>query len=373
MFVDAQILAQSIEALNHDGNQFFITLDGMIFAYNDSAVIGSKLLLPGILTSGGSFDDYVYNSHELNINIRSQNNLELISLMSYRDVYKSAKELKIKIGFFALIMLIVSVFLSFMLSRILTASISSLLVKINCYVNGEKMPETVKYKEIAELEDRFDKMIVEIDQLIEKNNIETKKLKDAEMKALQAQINPHFIYNTLDALHWHAKLEKNNYLADMICKLADFFRISLHNGENIITVREELKHVECYIAIEKMRFPELFSVEFDISDQIMEYKMPKLVLQPLVENSIKHGFESIQSGGCIIIRGRKENDMVLLEVEDNGCGIKESPIMNGNKNSGYGVRNVHKRIVSLFGEDYGLIYEARVGGGTRVIIKMGEL
>ena len=211
-------------------------------------------------------------------------------------------------------------------------------------------------------------------ELIERNNIEKEKQRRAELAALQAQINPHFIYNALDAIAWYAKIEKQSYLADMVYELATFFRISLHKGENIIKVSEEISHVESYIAIEQMRFPGVFEVEYKIQEDLLDEKMIKIILQPIVENSIKHGFDNMDSGGKINITGYKnENGDIIFEIEDNGHGMDFNPLYVEKSKRGYGIRNVNERIRLEYGEEYGLSYNSIPGEGTIVKVKLKKI
>ena len=206
--------------------------------------------------------------------------------------------------------------------------------------------------------------------MIQKNNEEKEKQRIAELKALQAQINPHFMYNALDAIIWHAKLKNQEYLADMVYELATFFKISLHKGENFIYVWEEIKHVESYVKIEQMRFPNLFEIHYRIQEDILQTKILKIILQPLVENAIKHGFEYIESGGVITIVGYSDGDDLVFEIEDNGAGMKFDPLSVAYTSNGYGIKNVHERLVLEYGQGYGLTFYSEEGKGTRVVVRL---
>jgi two-component system, sensor histidine kinase YesM len=226
--------------------------------------------------------------------------------------------------------------------------------------------------EIGILQKHFNYMVGHIKRLIsEKYQSEIDK-KSAELKALQAQINPHFLYNTLDMVNWLSYKYNAQDISSIIESLAKFFKISLSNGRDIISIKDELKHVEIYLDIQNKRFDNSIGAIFDISEEIYELATVKLILQPIVENAILHGIQEKQDKkGSIRIAGRREKDRVLLEVEDDGVGINEETLkslLHKSNTKGYGVKNVNERIKLYFGENNGLSYESEPGKGTKVTI-----
>ena len=216
-------------------------------------------------------------------------------------------------------------------------------------------------------------MIFQIKSLIE-DVYESKLIqKDYEMKALQAQINPHFLYNTLSLINWMAIEADQTEISKITLNLSTFYRTALNKGKNTLTVRDELKNTRSYLDIQLMMHDYEFDVDIDINDEILEYKILNLILQPLVENAIDHGIDLKTNGrGRITITGKKEKDNIYLIVEDNGVGMEQDKINTilTNKSKGSGVRNVNERIKLYYGEDYSMHIESEIGRGTKIIIKI---
>lgn len=208
---------------------------------------------------------------------------------------------------------------------------------------------------------------------------EHEEKRKSEFDSLQAQINPHFLYNTLDIIVWQIENEKQSEAVHTVTALARFFRLSLGKGKNIVTVKAEIEHVKNYLMIQHMRFKNKFDYEFDIAEDVLELSSLKLMLQPLVENAIYHGMEFMDGDGLIKIRAWREADELYLSVTDNGLGMTEdkvSLVLEGKSNSGngrgsgIGVKNVNERIKLYFGEDYGLKIDSEPDVGTTIIIHL---
>ena len=208
---------------------------------------------------------------------------------------------------------------------------------------------------------------------------EHEEKRKSEFDSLQAQINPHFLYNTLDIIVWQIENEKQSEAVHTVTALARFFRLSLGKGKNIVTVKAEIEHVKNYLMIQHMRFKNKFDYEFEIEEDVLELSSLKLMLQPLVENAIYHGMEFMDGDGLIKIRAWREADELYLSVTDNGLGMTEdkvSLVLGGKSNSGngrgsgIGVKNVNERIKLYFGEDYGLKIDSEPDVGTTIIIHL---
>ena len=234
-----------------------------------------------------------------------------------------------------------------------------------------------KFDEILQLENDYIDMTHRIDALIKKNQEDMTRQRELELTALQAQINPHFLYNTLDVTIWIAKIKKEPEIEKIISSLANFFRMSLHNGDKYITVSEEIALINSYIAIEQIRFPYQLDVKYNIEENLMEQKILKLTLQPFVENALKHGIRGLSSkSGTITINGITHGENIIFEIIDNGKGFdiksldldSETHIGSG----GYGIKNVHERIVLEYGDKYGVSIFSEPNRGTRVIIKIRQ-
>ena len=208
---------------------------------------------------------------------------------------------------------------------------------------------------------------------------EHEEKRKSEFDSLQAQINPHFLYNTLDIIVWQIENEKQSEAVHTVTALARFFRLSLGKGKNIVTVKDEIDHVKNYLMIQHMRFKNKFDYEFDIAEDVLELPSLKLMVQPLVENAIYHGMEFMDGDGMIMVKAWRKEDELYLSVADNGLGMTEDKVemiltgksTSGNgRGSGIGVKNVNERIKLYFGEAYGLTIDSEPDEGTTVIIHL---
>ncbi|KZL93362.1 sensor histidine kinase YpdA [Clostridium magnum DSM 2767] len=244
--------------------------------------------------------------------------------------------------------------------------------KLDCYFNS-------KYKdEIGELGNSFNNMLREIKNLINLVQIEEKNKRKAEINTLQAQIKPHFLYNTLDTIQWMAQEHNAEDIVDMVGNLTNLLRIGLNNGNEIIKLKKEIEYVESYLIIQKTRYEDKLNYEINIDDNILEYDVIKLILQPLVENAIYHGIKEKRGKGKITITGEIEDNKIHIQIIDNGIGIKEDKLKEINKvlkeghssntKIGYGIFNVNERIKLNYGEEFTLSYSSEYGQGTSVDI-----
>ena len=224
-------------------------------------------------------------------------------------------------------------------------------------------------------------MINEISHLINRINEEQTLIRKAQFSALQVQINPHFLYNTLDHIAWNIRVNNNDQALEMIMALAKFFRLSLNKGKDVISLRDEIEHTKIYLSIQQKRFANKLNYEFHISDdKILNYYNPNLIIQPIVENSINHGILNKESGGVIKITIYEKDKNVHIEVLDTGIGIKPEQLKDINEKlrststkdlknfESFGIFNVDHRIKFYYGEQYGLTFESVYGEYTLVRI-----
>lgn len=200
----------------------------------------------------------------------------------------------------------------------------------------------------------------------------------SEFDTLQSQINPHFLYNTLDIIVWMIENENSDKAVNIVTALAKFFRISLSKGKNIITVKDEVEHVRNYLMIQNMRFKNRFEYSIDVDEEVLSYSSLKLMLQPLVENAIYHGMEFMDGDGEIDVKVFKEDDSLYFTITDNGLGMSKDMVetllskdfVPSKKGSGIGVKNVNERIKLYFGSEYGLKVESEPDEGTKITIHL---
>ena len=215
----------------------------------------------------------------------------------------------------------------------------------------------------------------EIQNLVRHFNVMVKKIKylrEYEIKALHSQINPHFLYNTLDTIIWMAEFEDNEKVINITKSLANFFRLSLSNGHEKISLKDEIKHTEEYLFIQKQRYEDKLSYFFNIKDEtLLSIEVPKIIIQPIVENSIYHGIKNLSGNGIITIDVYNENGTINISVKDNGIGFEKSKQFKKNKTGGVGIKNVDKRIKFYYGKNYGVfINKDSKTEGAEVVIKI---
>lgn len=233
--------------------------------------------------------------------------------------------------------------------------------------------------EVSILGESMNTMIDKINELLNQVTTEQTSLRKAEFELLQAQINPHFLYNTLDAIVWLAESGEHKKVVEMVGSLSEFFRSSLNKGKDIVTIREELQHVRSYLQIQQVRYQDIMRYKINIPKELGQYKIPKITIQPLVENALYHGIKNKRGIGEIKVSGWREENCFIICVEDDGIGIDEKrlaqiqgEIKNGVRTGEgiYGLYNVNERIRLNFGEEYGITIESIYGEKTVVRIKL---
>ena len=213
---------------------------------------------------------------------------------------------------------------------------------------------------------------------IRRNECERQQM---EKKLLQSQINPHFLYNTLDSIIWMIRSEEYEGAGKMVSLLAKFFRISLSQGKDMIPLEKELEHASSYLAIQNIRFKDKFEFQIEADPALLKYLCPKLSIQPLLENAIYHGMEGMYEDGEITIRIYDRDGDIGIDVADNGPGmtqetidhIMHNKVISSKRGSGIGVRNVNERIQLIYGEDYGVTITSELDEGTTATITIPKM
>lgn len=240
-----------------------------------------------------------------------------------------------------------------------------------------RAPET-PVTELHELTESLNSMAGRLQDLIDENRREQENLKKSELRALQAQINPHFLYNTLDAIVWLAEAGQSREVIHITRALSDFFRISLSQGKDWIPLSEEIKHLTGYLTIQKIRYRDILDYEIDIPENLGSCQVLKLLLQPLVENAIYHGVKHRRGRGMIRVSGSREGDMLVLRVQDNGAGmtcerlaeVRRGLEADSGESAGYGLFNVNKRIQLYYNLGRGVEIESEKNEGTTVKVRV---
>ena len=301
-------------------------------------------------------------------------NWRLITVMQYNELPEQTKYIKYFLIYFSVINFILIIIGSIIISKFITKPIKKLCESMKDIESGEFNIVNIKTynDEVGELKKGYNIMISQINLLLDKIRQDEKLKRQTELNLLMSQIKPHFLYNTFDTINSLALLGKNKTIYEMIKALGKFYRTSLSNGKDIITVEEEIKTVKSYLIIQNIRYQDMFEVDYDLDPRCNDFKIIKLVLQPLVENAIYHGIRNKKDKGKITISTYSEKEKVVLMVEDNGCGMDELQIKNivDSKTTGIGVRTTKERLRVFYGEEYEFIVQSKKDIGTKIIIKM---
>lgn len=285
-----------------------------------------------------------------------------------------------KFLFFYLAILVLGMMLALSLNQSIIKRISSVIGQMQGVRFG--IPTHLDTKggtdEIGELIETYNFMSNQLDQLMIQKEKSARDLRLSEFKALQAQINPHFLYNTLDMINWMAQTGKASEVSLAVQRLSKFYKLTLSKGNNIVSIRDELEHVSLYVQLQNMRYENKIHFFIDVPDEMLDYEIPKLVLQPIVENSIFHGILGKDSKeGNIVIMGWLEDDIMVFTVSDNGVGIPSEELQtillgSNAKETGNNIAiyNTHKRLQVFFGDEYGLSYQSIEGVETEVQIRI---
>lgn len=332
-----------------------------------------------------SYKDGVYDEEfegirrKVIVNTISYTGWKLVGVIPYSLFSHEMINIRYFIGMVILLMAMMLI----IINRVVTQRISRPILKLNNSVMEYEAGKKPKIyiggsSEIRHLGYSIQSSYEKSEKLMQEIVWEQNERRKSELDALQSQINPHFLYNALDSITWMIEGERNDEAAFMISQLAKLFRISLSKGHTIISVRDELQHAKSYMNIQRIRYKDAFSVTFDVDPELEEYCAVKLTLQPILENSINYGVDPMDDCGEIFIRVKKENDMLILSVEDNGIGMSQEEVSllltDSNRKrkhgSGVGLININNRVQILFGKEYGLLIESEPDEGTRVSIRI---
>lgn len=353
--------------------------DGILFAAGETKNIGSKVSYKEKL--GGNSGIFSQSGRLYSYEKVGDWNYYIISSLDSMELYKPSLRV---IAFMAFVTFLLVLFSLAIVKKVIEkvyrpldkvvrkmddVAAGSLAVRINTEHMGE---------DFIKLAQGFNSMMEEIAILMEQVKQEQHQMEQIRFNSLQSQIQPHFLYNTLDCIHWQAMADGNQEVSTMVKALARYYRICLSKGHDIISLKMEMEHVQNYLIIQNMRYDNIIGSEIRIEQECEEIRIPKLTLQPLIENSIYHGIK-VKEGkkGSILIDVKKEGKTACITLADTGTGMTGEQIDEMNQHLsehdetfGYGVRNVNKRIELLFGEEYGLYYLKNKFGGVTVEIHL---
>ena len=276
--------------------------------------------------------------------------------------------------------IVIALLIAVTLSRSITRRLSLLNRQMAKVRSGPPVPleESDIHDEIGDLIDTYNYMSREMNRLLRQMEKTGEELRIAEFRSLQAQINPHFLYNTMDMINWMAIQNRTSEIADAVLNLSRFYKLTLSKKESISTVAEEIEHASIYLKLQNMRYPGAIQFVTDISDEFLDYEIPKLTLQPIIENAVLHGImEKEQKSGTIVLTGWQEEDTAVLLLSDDGVGM-DTEILDHilyeknrhQKGNNIAVYNTHHRLQILYGDTFGLTYQSTPGQGTEVFIRI---
>jgi len=307
----------------------------------------------------------------------------LVGVVRIKEFRSMQKAISTAVVLTAFILLLFSIIFIWFVSVTITKPILKLIATMSQYEPGSYAQIKSSSKdEIGVLFSTFNNMQITIKELLENIKLESSIRKRAELKALQAQVTPHFLYNTLNSICMLAKKYNAKDIQEMIMALSKFFTISLSNGAELITLEQELEQVKSYMYIQKIRYADRFTLHIDVPDELRNNIICKLTLQPLVENCIHHAFVDMDEMGIIEIRARRDRNDIIITVSDNGNNIVDIDELNQYVNKQfepdepiekYGIHNVNQRIHLYFGENYGLSYRENKPNGLTAVIRIKSL
>lgn len=382
-------ISRMIRQINEKNNgQYFYLCDsnGQIIYHNQQSQINDGIInenseIAAKYKDGVHEESFEGRKRKVIVNTISYTGWKLVGVIPYSTFTHGMVNMRY---FVAILMLLVTITLV-IINRVVSLRLSRPILKLSQSVidyEAGKKPDIYigGPTEIRYLGYSVQKSYEQIDSLMKKNAIEQNERRKSELAVLQSQINPHFLYNTLESITWMIEGEKNDEAVFMISQLARLFRISLSKGRTVISIKDELQHAQSYMNIQKVRYKNTFTTIFDIDEEVQLYCTVKLILQPILENAIHYGVGSMDSddGGEIRVTGRKEEDTIILAVYDNGLGMTEEQVEGAltdsnrvhKQGSGVGLVNVNNRIQILFGKEYGLVIESEPDEGTKVSIRI---
>ena len=365
------------------GYCFLLDSDGNIVYHPQQQLIYSNLKSENIehiatLTDGTYVEENVIYS----IETLNGSHWKVVGVSFVQElITDSLWELGRIIIFVSLMILVVMAVISVLLSKVVSRPIRTFAEEMEQFEQNTADFTYVPVggvREVRMLSESFSHMVKRLQGLMGTIRDEQRNLRKTELRALQAQINPHFLYNTLDSISWMTERGKKEEVVEMVNALATLFRISISKGHELIPIRKEIQHAESYLQIQSYRYKNQFAYEFDVEEECLDYLCNKITLQPIIENAIYHGINGLVDGGKITISVKSDGDNIIMTVEDNGNGMTDEQIetiMNKDRSdkTGIGIKNVNDRLKIYFGTEYGITIQSELDEGTKVIISMPKV
>ncbi len=304
----------------------------------------------------------------------------VVSVAQTSELFRNSRQTQFIYCMTAVVLLVIAVLISSVVSRQITKPVQALRDSMEQVQQGHLEGNQVTVEgnnEISSLSNSFNLMSRRIESLVAQNRNEQEEKRKMELRALQSQINPHFLYNTLDSIIWMAESKKTEEVVIMTSAFARLMRQNIGNDDERISIGQEMTAIENYLTIQQMRYKDKLEYRLDVAADIRNERIIKLVLQPLVENAIYHGLKYKETRGMLTVRGYRAVDDIFIEIADDGVGMDEETLSHifethkvNYQSNGVGVYNVQKRLQLYYGPEYGLTYQSRTGEGTCVTVKI---
>lgn len=392
--IDNKYFETLYEGISKKEGSSIMLLDGsnnvLLADHEEDAEIVNVLKEKNLMGSNqGNLLTYNNNQYMYNVLGTSNSGIKILHILDMGIILRGSAQVTRIIIITAVIVILFAIIFAWFISNNISQNIRLLLKNIETMSKGDftRTIEPVSYDEIGMLACEFNTMGRKINQLIDTVYIEKMKIKNAELKALQfeydslqSKMNPHFLYNTLETINSMAKLRNEHEIGEVVCLLGNLLRGSISSKKNIIRLQEEIDYISGYLKIQSLSYGNMIQVKYDLDECLMDALVPKLILQPIVENAIIHGFEKKRGNGKISISSVCRDKLMVLKVVDDGMGMSPEILRNilsrpegfiHENNSGHtkvGINSVDKRIKILYGEEYGVKIHSEEGKGTEVTI-----
>lgn len=376
--IESNLLNEFVKTQNKTDTIFLTDSSGMILAASRPERVGKNIVqwMPDWKPADKIQTEFTdEGADKIGISTESSFETYIVMISDKEATLKNMKTVSGQMMFLIFLSAAVVMILILLYSKWLSDRVSKVMYAARKLGDGEfdYVLEDMGKDEIGQIGDAFNVLNVKIQRLIRENYEKKIKLQSEELNLMQEQINPHFLYNALSVISAMALRERGMQTVKSVKYLADFYRISLNKGKQILSIQEEMELLKNYMKIQKLRFGSSIQVEYDIKKELLTLKTIKLLLQPLVENSIHHGRKSDEEVLMIRVRVQLDGERVCFSVEDNGVGIKQDKLEKLRSQlekfeEGYGLKNVHNRVRLTYGEEYGVKIESVFGKGTRVLV-----
>lgn len=412
-FSKESLRATMLQSKSNTNTTYYIvnSRDSIVVASNDAAAGLYKLYYADIPVKIGNDSDF-REVKVLNVKLLMayreirDTDWRLVVCIPEADITSAEQETLLRQFWIYLFITAIALLIEFILSTSLTTRLTELSSGMKVRHTDEpgesleKLPDTDDRDEIGQLTKTYNHMIDQIETLMVEQAETADQLRVTEIRALQAQINPHFLYNMLDMINWMALSGSGEGVSEAVHNLSKFYKLTLSKKEIYVTIEEELRHIDLYVLLQNMRFDDKIDFIIDVPDEIMEYSIPKLVLQPVIENALLHGIlEKVTREGTVVVmaweeyNGRTQRDDIVFTISDDGVGMSEDKLRQLNESlynaekriksekiresdesnmrgSGIAITNTHLRLVLLYGHGYGLTFRSEEGKGTEVEVRI---